>query len=91
MKTADEHDPKMAAWNKLLLTPDVPKPGRVYEHYKGGLYSIVAVAIREDTLVPVVIYQSNFYGTVVERTLENFQENVLVDGVWGKRFQRSAR
>jgi hypothetical protein len=91
MKTADEHDPKMAAWDKLLLTLDVPKPGQVYEHYKGGLYSIVAVAIREDTLVPVVIYQSNLYGTVMERTLENFQENVLVDGVWGKRFQRSAR
>jgi hypothetical protein len=90
-KPDPHHDEKLAAWNKLISTPDVPRPLQIYEHYKGGLYAIVAVGIREDTLVPVIFYKSNVYGTVMERTLENFQEDVLVDGVPSKRFWRVSR
>jgi hypothetical protein len=48
--------------------------GQIYRHYKGGLYSIVDVAIKEDTLEPLVIYRSNAKGTTWARTLANFTE-----------------
>lgn len=53
-----------------------PKPGEIYRHYKGGLYSIVARAIKEDTLEPLVIYRSNAKGSVWARTLANFTETI---------------
>jgi hypothetical protein len=65
-----------------------PQPGEVYRHYKGGIYSIVARAIKEDTLEPLVIYHSNLKQTNWARTLENFTEAVEVDGKPCPRFAR---
>jgi hypothetical protein len=67
-----------------------PKVGEVYRHWKGGIYSIVARAIREDTLEPVVIYRSNLKGTNWERTVANFMESVVVDDMARLRFARVA-
>jgi hypothetical protein len=50
------------------------RPGQIYRHYKGGLYTIREVAVKEDTLEILVIYQSNARGSVWARTLANFVE-----------------
>lgn len=55
-----------------------PQPGEEYEHYKGGRYVVVARALREDTLEPVVVYRSLLKGFTWTRTLANFTETVTV-------------
>lgn len=66
-----------------------PQPGEIYQHYKGGLYSVVARAIKEDTLEPLVIYQSNAKRSVWARTLDNFTSSVEVgDDSPVQRFER---
>lgn len=63
-----------------------PQPDQEFDHYKGGRYRIVARALREDTLEPVVIYRSYEHGFTWERTLANFTEMVEVDGKSVPRF-----
>ena len=63
-----------------------PQPGQVYQHYKGGIYSIIARALREDTLEPVVVYHSNAKGVSWERTVANFTEPVEFGGRTVPRF-----
>ncbi len=60
------------------LATQPEKAGQIYRHYKGGLYTIVAMAIMEDTLEPMVVYQSNLKGTISIRTLTNWREWVLL-------------
>jgi hypothetical protein len=62
-----------------------PQPGEVYRHYKGGVYSIVARAIKEDDLSSLVIYHSNKKGTNWARTLVDFTEPVPVHDEVGIR------
>lgn len=68
-----------------------PQPDDEYLHYKGGRYVIVARALREDTLEPVVIYRSLAKGFVWERTLVVFTEMVERDGVTVPRFMKMPR
>jgi hypothetical protein len=51
-------------------------PGDVFRHYKGGLYVIVCVSIKEDTLDTLITYRSNKKGTIWTRTASNFLERV---------------
>ncbi len=69
-------DPKDYAQAELAKQPE--KSGQIYRHYKGSLYTIVAMAIMEDTLTPMVVYQSNAKGTISIRTLANWREWVLL-------------
>lgn len=81
-------DPKDAA--QAALTRSGIRPGQIYRHYNGGLYSVVAVCIKEDTLEPMVVYQSNVKGSVWTRTLANWSEDVA-QGMPGEpvpRFER---
>lgn len=55
------------------------EPGQVFRHYKGGLYTVVAVGIDEATMKPMVAYCSNLRGDVWFRTLDNWQEPVEVE------------
>jgi hypothetical protein len=48
--------------------------GQVWRHYKGGLYVVVAVALKEDTLEPLVVYRSNKKGTVWARTFGDWTD-----------------
>jgi hypothetical protein len=66
-----------------------PQPGEVYEHYRGGIYSVVCRSIKEDTLESLVTYHSNLKGTNWTRTVENFEESVeMPDGRKRPRFLR---
>lgn len=64
-----------------------PQPGDTYRHYKGGLYTIVARSLMEETLTPLVTYRSEANGTCWTRTIANFTEWVVTpakaDGMQG--------
>lgn len=68
-----------------------PQPGQIFRHYKGGLYTIVARSVKEDTLEPLVTYLSNRHGTNWTRTLANFEERLCHSLEYqggGPRFKR---
>ena len=62
------------------------EPKQCYRHYKGGIYYVLEVAVKEDTLEPLIIYRSKEKEYVWARTYENFCESVQVDGKIVKRF-----
>lgn len=61
-------------------------PLGIYKHYKGPAYEVTGVSIDESTLAPLVHYTSLSHGTSWTRTLENFTEEVEVDGKKVQRF-----
>lgn len=65
------------------------EPGSRWQHYGGGTYRVVACAVDEPTLTPVIVYKSEQYGHVWVRTLEDWQAWVTwPDGSYGHRFKR---
>jgi hypothetical protein len=54
------------------------EPGQIFQHYKGGLYVVVALSIKEDTLEPMITYRSNKKRTYWTRTIANFLEMIDV-------------
>lgn len=64
------------------------RQGQRYLHYKGGEYEVIALAIQEDTLDPLVVYRSLAKNTIWVRTLKNWNEEVEVDGKKVKRFAK---
>lgn len=81
-------DSKDMAQEKLQ-TVDI-KVGDRFRHYKGGKYEVVAVALREDTLEPLVVYKNLEKGTIWARTLKNWNEEVEIAGKRVKRFEEIA-
>ncbi len=81
-----DNDAKLAAQRALLEKPGTPRPGQQWKHWKGDVYFIVAVSLREDDLEPLVTYASRqygIYGTLWTRTLVNFLESVEFPGAPG--------
>lgn len=73
-------DPKDVAQAEIGRSP--VQAGQAWEHYNGGRYTIVAVAIEEATLAPVVVYRADDHGgTVWTRPLANFLGTVVPWGV----------
>jgi len=64
--------------------------GDYWTHYKGGVYQIVAVAVKEDSLEPVIVYQSLKHGTIWVRTIKNWCEDVNTPGGMKPRFNKGA-
>ncbi len=70
------------------LINDVIRPLEYWTHYKGGIYMVLTVSIKEDTLEPVITYHSLKYNTSWVRTVANFLEMVtLPDGTQVNRFK----
>jgi hypothetical protein len=44
-------------------------PGKIYQHYKGGLYEVLHLAKNTDNDETMVIYRSTLYGTYYARPL----------------------
>lgn len=61
-----------------------PIPGRLYNHYKGGIYEVLHLAKHSETDEDLVIYQSIHYGSYHARPLSMWFEEVK-PGV--KRFE----
>ncbi len=63
------------------------KIGQKYTHYKGGEYEVIALALKEDTLEPLVIYKSPQHGnTVWARAWDDWNADVEWEGKTLKRF-----
>lgn len=63
------------------------KIGQKYTHYKGGEYEVIALALKEDTLEPLVIYKSPQHGnTVWARVWDDWNADVEWEGKTLKRF-----
>lgn len=78
----------------LLVKPlqrDQPVTPGLYRHYKGNEYRVIDVATHSETREKLVVYRP-LYGdfNLWVRPLEMFKEDVVVDGVTMKRFQRIA-
>ena len=71
-ETLDEKDMAQAKLAALSF------PLGRYEHYKGPAYWVFAVSIDEETLEPLVHYESLVHGTMWTRTLRNFLESVML-------------
>lgn len=81
--------------NWLLLVKPLQRDQQVspglYRHYKGNDYRVIDVATHSETREKLVVYRP-LYGdfNLWVRPLEMFNEDVVVDGVSMKRFQRVA-
>ncbi|GBQ62826.1 hypothetical protein AA103196_0418 [Ameyamaea chiangmaiensis NBRC 103196] len=68
------------------LPPGSPEPG-VYRHYKGGLYTVLAVGRHSETEEWLVTYRAEAHGTIWVRPLDLWQAPVAK----GTRFARLVR
>lgn len=77
-----QKDIAQAALTKLPI-----KVGQLYTHYKGGEYEVIALALKEDTLEPLVIYRSPTHNnTVWARVWSDWNATVEWEGKTVKRF-----
>lgn len=77
----------LAQWH----TPDPgwPKAGEVWQHYKGGLYDVVAIAVHESELAPYVVYRSQEKGYIWLRPVVDWlSQTTLDDGRQVPRFTK---
>ncbi len=72
---------------------DGAEPGRIYQHYKGGLYCVLHIARHHDSGEPMVVYVSLKHGTINVRPLgacpsdpDGWNTTVQIDGVLQQRF-----
>jgi hypothetical protein len=55
---------------------DYPQPGRLYKHYKGGIYEFLFMAPHTETGETLVIYKSALFGSYYARPLTTWNEEV---------------
>ena len=67
---------------------DRPSNGQKYQHYKGGVYEIVATGFLEDSEAPCVVYRSIEKGIVWVRTAKNFLEDIEYNGMKQPRYKQ---
>jgi hypothetical protein len=72
----DQAYDKSQAQQDLARRRDLPVEDGVYRHYKGGLYTVRAVSIKEDTGEIMVTYTSNRTGQRWTRTLDDWEQKV---------------
>lgn len=56
-----------------------PQVGTCWRHYKGGIYTVIAVGKVEKDQTPCVVYQSLADGQVWVRPLSEWEEIVRLD------------
>jgi hypothetical protein len=72
------------------IPSDAPKPGEVYQHYKGDNYKVVDVALHSDDTWSVV-YEPMYEGAVAKyftRPLKEWSEVVEWEGRQVRRFTK---
>lgn len=62
------------------------KPGK-YQHFKGGFYEVLDVALHSETLEKLVVYRSLKDSRLYARPIEIFLGMVIVNGKEVSRFQ----
>jgi hypothetical protein len=68
-----------------------PTVGRVYRHYKGGLYCVEALARHTEDNVWMVVYRE-YHGseTIWTRPLAHWLQRTQYEGKWVPRFGETA-
>jgi hypothetical protein len=75
------------------MSDTIPKPSifiapGTYQHYKGGLYKVIAMALHSETLETMVIYEALYQaGLNWVRPAKMFLENVEINGQSIPRFK----
>jgi hypothetical protein len=59
----------------------------LYQHYKGGLYTVIDMAKHSENLEDMVVYRSELHGTLWVRPASMFFEEVEKDGQKVLRFR----
>ncbi len=67
---------------------EYPIEGVLYQHFKGGLYTVLYIALDTSTEKENVVYRSVVDGRVFTRPLENWNEDVNVENTTKKRFKK---
>ena len=78
--------------------PELPLVGRIYRYYMGDLFTVLAhadVAIISDDLSQKtvgtyrgVVYQSNKTGEIYVGPIKDWQEHVISDGEYVRKYER---
>ena len=63
----------------MIENNPTPKPGEIFQHYKGGQYEIVAMCNHTDTDEVLVIYKSLSFGGFHARPYSEWHEIVWDD------------
>ena len=58
-----------------------PVPDGLYQHFKGGVYSCLTMAVHSETQEPMVVYVSELFGTVFVRPLAEWNKPLPDGGV----------
>jgi hypothetical protein len=56
-----------------------PEIGKLYKHYKGGIYEVITIAKHSETDELLVIYKSICFGTIYARPLAMWFEKIAID------------
>lgn len=62
--------------------------GEIYKHYKGTKVKVLGECFHSETQEPMIIYIHLEDGSTWVRPREMFMENVIVNGVEMKRFEK---
>lgn len=74
---------------RRLAAVEVPEPG-LYQHFKGGRYQLLSVALHSETEEMLAVYRSlDDPGALWVRPISMFTEQVSVAGRSVPRFQRT--
>lgn len=60
--------------------------GKIYKHYKGNVYKIIALAKHSETCEDMIVYQNVDKGDIWTRPKSMWSEEVEVDGKKVLRF-----
>jgi hypothetical protein len=67
---------------------DYPKPGERWQHYKGGVYEIVAMCNHTDTNEELVVYRSLSFGGFHARPYCEWHDRLWLEDYSANRFRR---
>lgn len=73
-----KHNSDVARIKDLIDNPQqLPVPGRMYQHYNGGIYEVLYLAQHTTTKETLVIYKSLHYGTNYARPLTEWFDIIM--------------
>jgi DNA polymerase-3 subunit epsilon len=85
LKKSQKHSPLSATKLEQSAT-EYGSASQYFQHYKGGIYELIAEAIQESDLTPVIVYKAQ-NGSWWTRPKEVFFEEIELNGVMVPRFK----
>lgn len=60
----------------------------IYKHFKGGMYEVLFTAKHSETLEEMVVYKSLTNGNIWVRPISMWNDTIIKDGNYCKRFTK---